>query len=261
MRKYYFLLLFLQISTLSFGQYKNYNALNQIWHKGKIGLLDGNVLKGSINYNFVSETLKLKVGDEDVIYSPEKVLYFEYNDEDQIVKYYVLPYKGESRDREVPTYFRVMKESDQVVLLSKRTFTYHKNLSENQDINSNSIFSKNKARDNDGMLGTDRETVFEVLYLANTNGIILPYMKAKVRVTHEFKLIDKGKLKYNEKELSEKQLNKERNRQYKYLNKDALQIALDTEFNRFKKIVKKEKLNLRDKSDLLKAFDIYINSK
>lgn len=114
--------LFTAISTLSIAQR---NWPSELWHDGKVVLLDGDTLKGQVKYDFQLNTVQFVINDRKAeIYHARKVLYFEIFDETvhRYRKFFVLPYSNPSNYK-APVFFELLVEG-QITLLSREFLEY-----------------------------------------------------------------------------------------------------------------------------------------
>lgn len=243
-----FLTLFLPLIVC--GQFKNYNTENEKWFDGEIVLLNGDKLKGQLNYNFVSSVLRMKEAGNTIIYTSEKVLFFElYNERGYVKRFYSLPFDPGNAGRDIPTFFEVVYEDKEFALLSRHQLEY----SEKQIYNQDHHYGTSKV-----------EKVFEVLYIADTKGNISPFLKRKKSaVDNSFdwdgKLIsvDKPGLEYNERKLASSSTKKEV-KKYKFVDKQALsQVLSRDKYEKMEQYRKEEKLKLNVRKDLIKALSYY----
>jgi hypothetical protein len=114
--------LFTAISTLSMAQR---NWPSELWHDGKVVLLDGDTLKGQVKYDFQLNTVQFVINDRKAeIYHARKVLYFEIFDETvhRYRKFFVLPYSNPSNYK-APVFFELLVEG-RITLLSREFLEY-----------------------------------------------------------------------------------------------------------------------------------------
>ena len=114
--------LFTAISILSIAQR---NWPSELWHDGKVVLLDGDTLKGQVKYDFQLNTVQFVINDRKAeIYHARKVLYFEIFDETvhRYRKFFVLPYSNPSNYK-APVFFELLVEG-RITLLSREFLEY-----------------------------------------------------------------------------------------------------------------------------------------
>ena len=102
------------------GQFKNYNTESEIWYHGTVYDNQGNATDGLINYNFVVDNIRLKVGDEITTLIPKNVSRFTLEDSTSSKHdFYSVPFDFQKQGREVPTFFMKIYQNDNYLLLSK----------------------------------------------------------------------------------------------------------------------------------------------
>jgi hypothetical protein len=92
---------------------------SQVWHKGQIVKENGQVLQGLVKYDLENNLVQLQdVGIE--TFGAFNVIQFEIFDEvyGGLRTFYTLPYAS-TTDYEVPTFFEILTEGDEVVLLCR----------------------------------------------------------------------------------------------------------------------------------------------
>lgn len=98
---------------------------SELWHDGKIVLVDGDTLKGRIKYDFQQNLVQYVVNNSQAeIYTARKVLFFEIFDETvhKYRKFFVLPYSNPSNYK-APVFFELLEEGD-MTLLSREVLEY-----------------------------------------------------------------------------------------------------------------------------------------
>lgn len=116
------MLLSLFISTASLGQR---HFPSELWHEGKIVLVDGDTLKGRVKYDFQQNLVQFTTNNQKAqIYSARKVLFVEIFDETvhKYRKFFVLPYSNPSNYR-APVFFELLEEG-KMTLLSREMLEY-----------------------------------------------------------------------------------------------------------------------------------------
>ncbi|MEX1238730.1 MAG: hypothetical protein WEB30_03405 [Cyclobacteriaceae bacterium] len=101
------------------------NWPSELWHEGKIVLLNGDTLKGLVKYDFQLNTAQLVLNDRKAeIYHARKILYFEIFDETahRYRKFFVLPYSNPSNYK-APVFFELLEEG-RITLLSREFLEY-----------------------------------------------------------------------------------------------------------------------------------------
>ncbi len=245
-------LLFVFSTIQLFGQFQNYNTENSEWYEGEVQLLEGGIVKGDFNYNFVSDVLRIKQGEKIKVISPEKILMFQLKGENQKKIFYVLPYDW-GQGRNVPTFFEVVHQTDEMAILSKHSMEFiHKDFFDNQ------VYKDYSKDDRVIDLAEKREKIYETIYLADSQGNILPYLTKKKTVTRNVELFgfyEEG-VDYDNSSLnrSNTEIQVEK---YKYLDKDALEKTFQHNFNILKKYIKRQKLDTRRVKDLISVVEYY----
>ena len=101
------------------------NWPSELWHEGKIVLVDGDTLKGLVKYNFQENLVQYVVNnDKAQVYTSRKVLFFEIFDETvhKYRKFFVLPYSNASNYKS-PVFFELLEEGE-ITLLSRDLLEY-----------------------------------------------------------------------------------------------------------------------------------------
>ncbi|MTI20672.1 hypothetical protein E1176_06535 [Fulvivirga sp. RKSG066] len=248
------LILFL-CSTVSFtwGQFKNFNTENALWYEGNVLLLDGSTVEGQLNFNFVSGVLRVKQGGAPEIFTSEKVLSFEFYKAGENQTFYSLPYDQGDTGRDVPTYFEVVYQLDNIAVLSRHSFEFsHKNFLAGNE------YSNYSEDDRLLDLAERKETIYQTIYLADNRGNIIPYLSKKKKANRSYELFgfhEEG-IEYDERKFRESQLEKEV-KVFSYVEKDALDKVVDDKLTHVKSFIKKEKLNPKTLEDLISILAFY----
>lgn len=98
---------------------------SELWHEGKIVLLEGDTLRGLLKYDFQQNLVQYVFGDRQAeVFTARKVLYFEIFDETvhKYRKFFVLPYLNESNYK-TPLFFELLEEG-KITLLSRDILEY-----------------------------------------------------------------------------------------------------------------------------------------
>jgi hypothetical protein len=98
---------------------------SDLWHDGKIVLLEGDTLKGSIKYDLQQDLLQYTVADQrTTAYSARKVLFFEIFDATvrRYRQFYALPFMTTAGYR-APVFFELLEEG-KMTLLSRESVEY-----------------------------------------------------------------------------------------------------------------------------------------
>lgn len=119
--------LFILISFFIAGSAAAQEFPSELWHDGKIVLLEGDTLTGQVKYSQESDIVEysrdnLKTG---IALSAKKVLYFEIFDRtiNRYRSFYALPY-AVSGDYETPLMFEVIEAGRPMTLLSREKIEY-----------------------------------------------------------------------------------------------------------------------------------------
>ncbi|HEY9044833.1 MAG TPA: hypothetical protein VIN08_03015 [Ohtaekwangia sp.] len=101
----------------------------ELWHEGKIVLLQGDTLKGLVKYDMQQDLLQYNWNDQKVeAYSARKVLFFEIFDVTvhRYRQFFALPYTTAS-EYQVPIFFELLEEGKMTLLsreaLENRTYS------------------------------------------------------------------------------------------------------------------------------------------
>ena len=101
------------------------NWPSELWHDGKIVLVEGDTLKGLVKYDFQQNLVQYIVNNKKAeIYSAKKVLFFEIFDETvhKYRRFFVLPYVNTSNYK-APVFFELLEEG-KMTLLSRELLEY-----------------------------------------------------------------------------------------------------------------------------------------
>lgn len=100
---------------------------SQVWHSGKIVLIEGDTLKGQIRYSQETDIVEFldKPSNTAIALTGQKVLYFEIFDQlaRQYREFYALPF-ALNGDYEIPIFFEVIHEGKPMSLLSRERLEY-----------------------------------------------------------------------------------------------------------------------------------------
>jgi len=90
---------------------------SQLWHDGKLVLLDEDTIVGKIKYDFENDLVQINVRNTIQTYASRKILYFEIFDEmsNNYRYFYSLPYEIQHQ-YEVPIIFEVLYEGELTLL-------------------------------------------------------------------------------------------------------------------------------------------------
>ncbi len=117
---------FVFLCTLSFGQ-RNWQRTwpSELWHEGKVVLVEGDTLKGLVKYDFQQNVVQFIVNkDKAIIFHARKVLFFEIFDETvhKYRRFFALPYSNMSNYK-APVFFELLEEG-KMTLLSRDLLEY-----------------------------------------------------------------------------------------------------------------------------------------
>lgn len=118
------LALALSVSLTALGQRKT-QWPSELWHDGKIVLVDGDTLRGMVKYDFQQNLVQYIINNNQAeVYTARKVLMVEIFDETahRYRKFFVLPYLNESNYK-TPMFFELLEEG-KITLLSRDVLEY-----------------------------------------------------------------------------------------------------------------------------------------
>ena len=121
-KKIFFTGIFLLICVMGFAQRE---WPSEMWHDGKIVLLEGDTLKGLVKYDFQQNLVQYVVNNSKAeIFTARKVLFFEIFDETvhKYRRFFVLPYNNTSNYK-APVFFELLEEG-KMTLLSRELLEY-----------------------------------------------------------------------------------------------------------------------------------------
>ena len=97
---------------------------SEIWHEGRVVLIDNQEFKGSVKYDLETDIVQLNDDKTIRTFSSKKLLYFEIFDEsvDTYRQFYALPY-AVSQGYETPILFEVLHEGRPLSLLAREAVT------------------------------------------------------------------------------------------------------------------------------------------
>ena len=109
------------IFILQLGYSQNFPS--EMWHEGKLYLVNEEVLAGNIKYDLIQGIVQVEVGEKTFTYSARSIFHFEINDlsSESYREFYVLPY-GLVTDYKIPVIFEVLVEGN-LTLLSREYIT------------------------------------------------------------------------------------------------------------------------------------------
>jgi hypothetical protein len=162
------------------------------WNDGKLFLKNGNTLKGKVQYNDKIGTLALKTEEDSKSYSANTVVKFIFFDKaiNERRDFISLDYPLEDLKRGivssysladaknqviVPTFFEVLKETNEFVILSKMRPIEYKEKTQRIGVAGDVIGSVN--------IVSDEVKQSEILFFLNPEGEIRPYVEFKNKET------------------------------------------------------------------------------
>ena len=98
---------------------------SELWHEGRIVLLEGDTLRGLVKYDLQQNLVQYtETNRKAEIFTARKVLFFEIFDETvhKYRKFYVLPYSNPSNYK-APMFFELLEEG-RITLLSRELLEY-----------------------------------------------------------------------------------------------------------------------------------------
>jgi hypothetical protein len=127
LKEYIFTGIFMLCFVCSYGQRE---WPSDLWHDGKLVLLDGDTLKGNIKYDLQQDLVQYVVRNRTAeVYSARKVLFFEIFDQTvrKYRRFFSLPYSNPTGYK-TTTFFELLEEG-QITLLSREMLEYKSNYS------------------------------------------------------------------------------------------------------------------------------------
>lgn len=245
------ILIFFLSCSCAFGQFKNFNTEESIWNPGTIKLENGEEIRAELNYNFITGVLKARNSDKEtgVVYTANKVVYFELLAENKKLLFYSLPFDFEGMGHYTPAFFEIIYQNGDNALLSRHDFEYK----ERQHQSSNDYMVNAVA------LTVHKEKVYRTIYLA-ANGEIYPLLRGKVdksvSVNYE-KDFGNSKLEYNESRFEDSKTKREEVIYKSILKKDIGEIYPEVYYE-MKDFIKDNKIDM-DKVEGWKSIIDYKN--
>lgn len=98
----------------------------ELWHEGKIILLEGDTLRGQVKYDLQQNLVQLIVNSKSVeAFSARKVLFFEIFDQSvrRYRQFFALPYSATGSDYRAPVFFELLEEG-KLTLLAREALEY-----------------------------------------------------------------------------------------------------------------------------------------
>lgn len=203
----------LAIDSLALAQLKNFNTEINIWLPGKVILFDGAILKGSLNYNFITSIISVENETGTHSFMANKAKYFEIQDSDSLArKYYSLPYEIRKNKAMKNTFFEFVYENKKssIAILSRHEYDY---LVRGTGGGKNETYVKEDRT-------IEMEKVTEILYLATGEGQILELASKKKDKSTTFVYDTQNDLKCNK--YASSRTRRYQGAVYKITNSDAL---------------------------------------
>lgn len=112
------------IAVLFFSRANAQNFPSELWHEGKVVLIEGDTVKGQIKYDFDNDLVQVNTDNVLKTYSSRKILFFEILDKTtgSYRQFYALPFNIHS-DYEVPILFEVLYEGKLTLLAREQIVT------------------------------------------------------------------------------------------------------------------------------------------
>jgi hypothetical protein len=100
------------------------NFPSEVWHEGKVVLIDKETHKGLVKYDLETDIVQVNIDNTIQAFSSKKILYFEIFDEsvDSYRQFYALPYTV-SPGYKTPILFEVLHEGTPLSLLAREDIT------------------------------------------------------------------------------------------------------------------------------------------
>jgi len=97
---------------------------SDLWHDGKIVLLEGDTLRGSIKYDLQQDVIQFNSNQQITAYSARKILFFEIfdNSERRYRQFFALPFSSIAGYK-APVFFELLEEG-KMTLLSRESIEY-----------------------------------------------------------------------------------------------------------------------------------------
>lgn len=113
-----FLLFFLSLSA------EAQQFPSDLWHDGKIVLLEGDTLRGSVKYDLQQDVIQFNSNQQITAYSARKILFFEIFDNSvrRYRQFFALPFSSIAGYK-VPVFFELLEEG-KMTLLSRESIEY-----------------------------------------------------------------------------------------------------------------------------------------
>jgi hypothetical protein len=113
------------IFTVAFGRASGQEWPFELWHEGKIVLVNGDTLKGRVKYDLMQDLVQYDLPNvRTEVFTPRKVLYFEIFDKtvNRYRSFFALPYNATAGYR-TSIFFELMEEG-KMTLLARESVEY-----------------------------------------------------------------------------------------------------------------------------------------
>lgn len=108
-----------------FAQFNHYNTEKEIWNQGEVYLNSGEVLVGLVNYNFVTDQVRVDQNGDIQTFLPQRVSSFILDDTlGNLAQYVSLPFDLKNTGKKVPSFFLMVYRNSEYAVLSKYVITY-----------------------------------------------------------------------------------------------------------------------------------------
>ena len=242
------------ISIEIIGQTKNFNTENEYWFQGNLQLMNNEIIDGELNYNFVSQILRVRKPGKIENFIAENVVFFELQYEDGTKKtFYSLPYKDGTSDRDKPIFFSVVHEAKGVAILSRFIFELK---------DPNWLLENAVGLNNVPIVDPKFENVKEWIYLIDASGKITPYLEGKksksfnLSLAHDISNPDAYRIRSHDRKF-EKSKSEEEVKQFKVIDKNALYEFTGDYFYDIEDFIDRNNLKSNTIKGLIKIIDHY----
>lgn len=215
------------------------------WFEGSILLTDGKELKGLVKYNDRNGVLSFQDGTDTKVFTPIKVIAFEFFDEALKLQriFYAFEYEDSEANVKRPLFFEVLKQYETFAVLSK---------ADRIDISQKSgLYSQNV----DPVTGTYQPNTLptgksqlvlsqtETIYLMRADGEIKPYFKAVTSEDGQKSFLVAGKDTKVKNKVIDRELLEE--------------FVTPNEYEKLMQYAKENDLSFKKKADFLKIMTYY----
>lgn len=250
----------------AFCQIKHFNTESEYWFDGVLYLKDGRSFNGDINYIFVNDLVRIRNSRGQIkTLVASNVSEFVLFDSLEDRRFYALPYDVASNGIKVPLFFEALYSNESYSVLSRHVVK-HK-----------IVDNRTSGQDFSGMGAVPVEKVYQVIYLADTQGKIMALLERRksLRFIHQsdyipnkvFSNYENAKFKKSatQKEVKKYCRAKDEKSTYEnsFLDLDLIDITdqanfkdfFGKDYRRFKAYVESKKLNPKKLEDLVPALD------